>query len=698
MTDIKEKKFQKFQRLTYLISSSEEFTSFSNDSNNEKYLTYFKNCNYLQRENILNSLEQLEIEKNKTDQKLREFESPAHILKDANAILEHKKKEGVDMNVLQSKLKLIEKDNVAVKEEEVAVGRKLVAKKEEYQHLKDLETKIKNHRFDTKNLLKNILERLNICTKSEKIAVAVGGSKASFALCLLLKDLIGKDKFNAFVIDANIDERSSKIFTSTINSLAEMDISYKTLPINHTNQKALNKIQCSDALKKKSFLSNFSTERNALLARMCEKEDITSLFFCQTLEDQLVSSIGRFFKGSGVYGLAGYKSVEKELNTAEFGSKFVKVVRPLLHIPQVKVDEIITFNNVNRCDLAPLKSPAISNIFFKVLETKLQNNELSDFFEKKSLVEDENPLSKKALSDFVLSMSLHKKYMTSNVKGIIEKNLKLTPEMGSCFLKIDASPNNYKTHWISNPFLGNKVLDYVVHWTDRFDKKRSPLSNVNEARLQIVREVNFDTHTITPTKKPRLVSLSRTIFHPPRSSNTGRFNWLVFTEPFKQKDIKDLNYKVKFNEINLWDKRFYLIIKNKMLETNNNKISSILYPHFNKFEFDQCDVFVKPFLQDDLQQIISVLKRLKKNEETSKIYSRLSHYARISPPQARGGLPCFYFHNTKTKAANEMQRIIIGIPSLKLNFFKDVFHLNLSYKKMSTFNRESLEKGYDSLF
>jgi tRNA(Ile)-lysidine synthase len=171
----------------------------------------------------------------------------------------------------------------------------------------------------------NIVEKFFKRQAENIVALATSGGGDSMAMALLFSKWakLNGTKIIALIVDHKLRPESSAEALAVQSNLATLGIDSKILVWQH--DKVSSNIQ-----------ARARAARYKLLAEYCHQHNIKTLAVAHNKNDQAETVLLRIFRGSGIKGVAGIKSVVK--------LKGVRVIRPLLAVSK---EEIIAYLQAN---------------------------------------------------------------------------------------------------------------------------------------------------------------------------------------------------------------------------------------------------------------------------------------------------------------------------------------------------------------
>ncbi|KND00698.1 uncharacterized protein SPPG_03819 [Spizellomyces punctatus DAOM BR117] len=519
-----------------------------------------------------------------------------------------------------------------------------------------------------------VLRLLNI-KNGEKLGVGVSGEAKSLALLALLTRAVGKENVVAFTVDHKLKHNSTNEAIKLQLSVAKLGIEHHIItPDWKQSGSGFRGDKKDPPLADHGTSPSYWTKgtaarirRYAMLSRACKAKGIRTLLIGHHLDDQTRIGLSRLKKNSGIEGLTGMKMLQPEISgTTASAAKHVRLARPLLSFAQEQLVDI--------CRDHGLEPNDTSKNHLRFLPTEDYGPMLAAAEEMNERLGAESPvraLSRISYARFMEHMEIHRNAFKAKVTPLLEEHTLRDPPTGTCFLHVRANRNNLQNHWISQPYLAERVLAHVVKWAG--NGSNVPASTVPSAlREQILNYFKYNS---------RLVNGGGVILCPPRASQTGAFVWVVARSPIQRSEFTKNAVQLRIGERAIWDQRFLIALRAPQFASVKETFYGV----------DPQDLIfvVRPFTDRDYHSILDRMRTGPRTEWNESVQQALTHYWQKMPPPARQTIPCIALKQDSGDTS-----YVISVPSISINLEPQLLDVQFSFANHSAFEREGEEIGF----
>ncbi|KNE72336.1 tRNA(Ile)-lysidine synthetase [Allomyces macrogynus ATCC 38327] len=362
---------------------------------------------------------------------------------------------------------------------------------------------------------------------TERLAVGVSGGPDSMALLMLLNKW-APGRVHAITVDHKLRDDSTDEAQRVHSYIKSKGIS--------------SEIVTADWDRPVSELSTAQIEERArsvryrLLAHATRNAGSTRLFLGQHRNDQIETILYRLTRASGLGGLGGMQTVSEMPVILHPHDRDIQVVRPLLSVPKVQLEE-----TCRELDVPVEHDPMNAQMAY-------QRNVLRDVLKVVHKDPNASPLlSEGNLVKFCSHVAEYSAAANAHTKSVLEKSALTDPLTGSAFLHLPhlaTQPN----HWFHRPHLANSVLSNLVRWVDCAHYP-PPLGAVAHVRDVMAGYYYYGLADDSPNhgtsgQRPRTrwvrpphqgeykaMTISKSLVLPPRPDRNGVGNWIIVRSP-----------------------------------------------------------------------------------------------------------------------------------------------------------------------
>ncbi|KAJ1559226.1 hypothetical protein HK405_011525 [Cladochytrium tenue] len=408
------------------------------------------------------------------------------------------------------------------------------------------------------------------------VAIAVDGSAASMALCVLLRDLClatdrgggggsgGSSGLRPFVtkrlvgltVDPIGTNESAEAAARIAAAVRGLGMEHRTIHVNwseagsgvvgddedppvptgmaHPGSISLGTSSSEQpgSVRKRASRHLMARKYNSL-ARAAKQENAPVLFLAHSLERLVARSLNRFAnpdRHAWATDAVAYNYVDSEIPHAHApGALHTCAIRPLIGISEDRLKAT--------CDSAGISWATVADNPFSSPRTLQERRKLDKVLELGAASEGNDRITFQELTEHVLELSRH----AIDIEG-----------RGATFLNVGfRTLKMYNDHWFSDPSVANLALAHLHRWCTG-STEFPTYSIVNGLRARIVAsQIGFRLQKDWPRSLDRAAPsvgsekapASRTASHgsgmctalPPRPAHTGSDNWVLARSPISRR-------------------------------------------------------------------------------------------------------------------------------------------------------------------
>ncbi|KAJ3183859.1 hypothetical protein HDU87_005975 [Geranomyces variabilis] len=509
----------------------------------------------------------------------------------------------------------------------------------------------------------SVLKRLARDDPGGVLGVGVSGDSKSLAALLLLKKAVGPDRLIALTVDHCLKDGTAAEAARITQQVQKLGIAHHVLPVSWKQSGSLFINDNKDPPRDQNFVKSarlaevkeaLRCRRANLLARACNDLGINTLVIGHSLDDQVRLSLSGMRKALSIEKLAGLKMCDSEIAPASTpAASKVKLWRPVLCFTEERLTATCSAN-----DMTPHDGPTNPLLF---LPTDYGGSAVHG--SNLVIPNTAATLPLESYARFLEHMDKHRSAFAAQVTTILHDYTLRDPPTGTAFLQIRTLPNNIRNHWISKPYLANRVIGNLVEWA----APRHEIAASNVPAL-FCRKLRVD-HAVGSE------SSGGVMLFPPRPRGIGAGIWVLGRKPLTKREQANSTIKMRIGDRAVWDSRFRIALK-----------TSKTPAPFHGIDPSQVRFVVRMYTERDEHLILDLMQQEPRTAWNDEVIKLVDNYRKKMPTLLRKTIPCVAVLQDNGDAS-----YVIAVPSLRVNLQPTLVDIQFAFIGGSRFNSTEAE-------